>query len=151
MYLVLGQNTIYTSQVLCYTVVMTEEEIKSAKKKYWAHQSNAVRRKIAWEFTFETWIELWIQSGHWYRRGIRNGQYVMSRKGDAGPYSPSNVFIQSTEYNVRDGSLAIPKKEITKQRMSVASISKSKPKLQCQYCSRMISVSNMNKHQSIHS
>lgn len=129
---------------------MTKEEISTAKKKYWAQYSNAKRRKIQWQFTFDTWIKIWLDSGYWTERGNKKGQYVMSRIGDVGAYSPTNVFIQSLDNNSRDGSANIPKKHITKIRMSIASLGKPKPKLQCEYCGQLISVSNMKKHQTIH-
>ena len=135
---------------ICYSNAMIKEEISTAKKKYWSHYSNARRRKILWQFTFESWIKIWLDSSHWSNRGTKKGQYVMSRIGDIGPYSPTNVFIQTQGNNVRDGSADIPKKHITKVRMSIASLGKPKPKLQCEYCTQLISVSNMKKHQSIH-
>ena len=60
-------------------------------------------RKIAWEFTYESWWEVWESSGKWEQRGRGKGKYVMSRIGDIGPYSPSNVFIQLNELNVSQG------------------------------------------------
>lgn len=81
---------------------------KRAKKKWsltprgrYAHQKSAAQqRQVQWEFAFDTWWEVWQQSGHWEERGV-NG-YQMCRYGDEGPYSPSNVYIAHNTQNKRD-------------------------------------------------
>jgi hypothetical protein len=75
-------------------------DIRSAKRKYASHKGQAKKRNIDWLFTFESWIHMWINSGKWEERGNKGGQYVMSRPGDDGPYSPDNVVIKTSRENV---------------------------------------------------
>ena len=69
----------------------------------------AIDRGIHWDFTFETWLDVWEKSGHLAQRGRNVGQYCMSRYGDTGPYSPSNVFIQLHGANTTDAHKGVPK------------------------------------------
>ena len=62
--------------------------------KFTKHKKNAKRRGIEFLLTFEQWWRIWHRSGRWEQRG--NGtadEFVMSRKGDAGPYAVGNVAI----------------------------------------------------------
>lgn len=83
---------------------MTDDELRRARKKYGAQKSMAKRRGIDWNFTFDSWMKWWLDSGHWYERGQGLGKYVMARKGDVGPYSPDNCFATTTELNVSEGN-----------------------------------------------
>jgi hypothetical protein len=70
---------------------------------YSKQKSNAIRqRNIEFTLTFQEWWDIWQQSGKWEHRGNKKGQYVMSRKGDVGPYAIGNVFIQSMADNCRE-------------------------------------------------
>jgi len=69
--------------------------------KYRRQQARAKQRDIGWEFTFPEWWAVWQASGKWDRRGRGHG-YVMARKGDTGPYSPSNVEIIRQSQNISD-------------------------------------------------
>ena len=60
---------------------------------------------IHWNLTFDQWIQLWIDSGHWNERGRGSGQYCMSRVGDLGNYEVGNVEIKTMNENVIEGSL----------------------------------------------
>ncbi len=61
---------------------------------------NAAQRGIEWQLTFAEWWSVWEASGHWNERGRGQDRYVMSRRGDVGPYSLDNVYIQlSTDNN----------------------------------------------------
>ena|SRR5215831_4363505 len=65
----------------------------------------AKKRGIPWHFTYESWWDWWeAKLGPlWYhKRGRRKGQYVMARKGDAGPYSPENVECITVTTNAKD-------------------------------------------------
>jgi hypothetical protein len=85
-------------------------DLQDAKLKYRAQKYQARSRKLGFTLTFEEWCKLWNDSGHWNDRGVGSGKYVMSRKGDIGPYSLDNVFIQSFEQNVTDGNHKVPKR-----------------------------------------
>jgi len=75
-------------------------DIKFAKKRFRQHKENSRKRGIPFIFTFEEWIKVWLESGHWNERGRRRGQYVMSRFGDKGPYTINNVEIILTDDNL---------------------------------------------------
>lgn len=66
-------------------------------------RKNADARGIAWELTLWQWWSIWQDSGHWDQRGRGNG-YMMCRKGDVGPYSIDNVFIERGNVNSSEGS-----------------------------------------------
>jgi hypothetical protein len=71
-------------------------------KKFTVQRARAKNRGIAWEMTFEQWLEIWTASGKIELRGKGVGKYVMSRHGDAGPYSVGNVEIVPYEQNAGD-------------------------------------------------
>ncbi len=70
---------------------------------YTTQRLAARRRGIGWELTFEQWLRLWRASGRLADRGVGAGRYCMARDGDRGPYSVSNVSIQLSTVNSRDG------------------------------------------------
>lgn len=71
----------------------------SPLEAYRQQKRNAVMRGIAWEFDFWTWWNVWRRSGKWLERGRSASEYVMSRKGDIGPYSVDNVEIKTAQEN----------------------------------------------------
>lgn len=82
------------------------------KPLYGEHKRGAKRRNIDWQFTFETWVEWWENTGHFHERGRKKGQYVMARIGDIGPYSPSNVFCSTVEDNIKNIGVESKKRKI---------------------------------------
>jgi hypothetical protein len=77
-------------------------DLRDAYKKYHAHRGNCHvshnktdRRKnrILMKFSFDEWLMIWIESGHWHERGRHKDEYVMARKGDLGHYKKGNVDI----------------------------------------------------------
>ncbi len=78
---------------------MTKDELKRARIAYHSQKKGAKERGIEWLFTFDTWLEGWIASGYWELRGRNKGKYQMCRKDDEGPYSPDNVYYDTTENN----------------------------------------------------
>lgn len=89
-----------TSQYVNITPVVAPPP--RAIKAYHEQRGSAKRRRIAWEFTFAEWWAWWQRDGNWERRGKRRGQLVMARFGDAGPYSPTNVFAATPFENWND-------------------------------------------------
>lgn len=85
-----------------YHQILSAKEIAQAKQKYNSQKQTSSKRNIDWLFTFDTWIQLWVDSGHWADRGKTKGKYCMSRFADQGPYSADNVFIQQASANVKD-------------------------------------------------
>jgi hypothetical protein len=61
--------------------------------KFRQQRSSAKARGVDWLMTFEDWWGVWEASGKWHLRGHRDGQYVMGRHGDTGPYAVGNVSI----------------------------------------------------------
>lgn len=84
---------------------MTKEELKRAKRKWWDQKQSAKNRGIEFDFPFEQWLQFWLDSGHWKQRGRGKGTYVMSRKGDVGPYTIANVEIKAQEENLSEGNV----------------------------------------------
>jgi hypothetical protein len=74
---------------------------QAARTAYQYQKRNAAARKIGWAFTLYTWWVVWQNSGKWGQRGRGYG-YVMARKEDIGVYSPENVYICTSQQNMRD-------------------------------------------------
>jgi len=72
------------------------------EKKYTDQKSKAKCRGIDFKLTFEEWYDIWQKSGKWDQRGIRKGQYVMSRYKDQGAYEIGNVHIQTVGDNNKE-------------------------------------------------
>jgi hypothetical protein len=72
-------------------------------KCFQAQRAAAKSRGIAFEFSYAEWLATWENSGRLRQRGTMSGNYVMGRKGDAGPYCSSNIKIISHAQNVREG------------------------------------------------
>lgn len=72
------------------------------RQAFMQQRRNARQRGIEWLLSFDDWWSIWRESGHWESRGIARGQYVMARRGDAGPYSSGNVSIELATKNCRD-------------------------------------------------
>jgi hypothetical protein len=86
-------------------IILSEFEMTDAKKKFTIHKSRAKDKGTGFELTFEQWLNIWLESGHWHERGKKKGQYVMSRKGDVGPYAIDNVYINTHANNIREAWL----------------------------------------------
>jgi hypothetical protein len=89
---------------------LTKEQIRKAKDQYkWQKWYSSTRKDklgnpIGWELTFESWITVWIESGHYFERGNYKGQYVMARFNDIGPYSLDNIKIITADENKSEGN-----------------------------------------------
>lgn len=73
-------------------------------RAYYFQRRAAEARGIAFNLTFEQWLSIWVESGHFEKRGRGAGKYVMSRRGDEGAYEVGNVFIQPFAANVGESS-----------------------------------------------
>jgi hypothetical protein len=76
--------------------------MKNYRKQFNDQKSMSKKRNVEWRLSFEEWMSIWESSGHLEQRGRGQGRYVMSRRGDCGPYSVDNVFIQLWEDNKRE-------------------------------------------------
>lgn len=91
------------------------------KEAYEQQRTCAKRRNIEWNFTFDTWCDVWEQSNKFNHRGRGADLYCMGRKGDQGGYSPDNVEIITNRQNVKDSHTnkkhsSIPLSHMRKQR-----------------------------------
>jgi hypothetical protein len=66
-------------------------DMKKAKQKYSCQKSGCKREGIVFNLSFEEWCAFWKEK--FEKRGIREGQFVMRRKGDIGAYELGNVYI----------------------------------------------------------
>lgn len=73
---------------------------KSMRGKFTIQRAQAKARGVAFALTFEQWSNLWLQSGHWDRRGRNPGDYCMSRKNDSGAYALGNIEIVPVDENL---------------------------------------------------
>jgi hypothetical protein len=66
---------------------------------YRAYQNHLrrARRNMGFHLTFDEWMTIWTESGHFHERGL--GGYVMARNNDSGPYAIGNVKIITQREN----------------------------------------------------
>jgi hypothetical protein len=75
------------------------KRIKSPRDKYRDQKFKAAERGIAFLLSFDEWWKIWLDSGHWLKRGYAPGCYVMARYNDKGAYEVGNVRICLAEEN----------------------------------------------------
>jgi len=76
--------------------------MNKSKIQYWNHQQRAKRKGVPFELSFDEWMHIWLDSGHYHAKGTKRGQYVMSRYGDKGGYTKDNVHIQTVGANTKE-------------------------------------------------
>lgn len=108
--------------------------------KFTCQRYTAGVRGVKWDLTFEEWWDIWEKSGHYAERGRSKDSYCMSRYGDTGPYSVSNVFIQKFGSNTIDAH-----KNKAKPTVSIARSNKIRPKITCPYCNKTGGDGAMNR------
>jgi hypothetical protein len=122
-------------------------DLKIAKQKYGVQKAKAKMRNVPFLITFEEWCDVWKASGKWEQRGCGKGKYVMSRKGDQGPYSVNNIIIQTHADNNIEATRIFTEETINKMRLArigkpglkhteetKAKLRKPKPKIMCPHC-----------------
>lgn len=76
---------------------------QTPRGKFMIHKMNAKRRGVAFELTFEEWLTVWIESGHFDKRHNKTAEgFVMARKRDRGAYARGNVEIVPHRVNVAE-------------------------------------------------
>lgn len=76
---------------------------QSPRGKFWQHRKDAKARRISFEMTFDEWLSMWMESGHFDQRGNKTAEgFVMARKNDRGPYARGNVDIVPHRINVAE-------------------------------------------------
>lgn len=78
----------------------------------------AKKRGIGWEFSFDSWLDVWDSSRHLHERGQLPHQFCMSRIGDVGPYADWNVEIKTNRENWTEAGETNPIKWALKLRAS---------------------------------
>jgi hypothetical protein len=99
---------------------------------------------IQFNLTFEEWLSIWLESGQIENRGVKAGQYIMSRHGDLGPYEVGNVAIKLHSQNSSEGNKGkvvaaetVEKRKATIERNGTKSHFEGKqPKASCVNCRR---------------
>lgn len=91
----------------------------SPRARFCEHRCGARARGIPFLLTFEEWMKIWIDSGHWQERGLGRGKYNMARFGDVGPYAVDNVKIIKHEENSREGNKGKTVSIETRNKISV--------------------------------
>lgn len=82
--------------------MLTEIEMMKAREQFRTQKRNAERREIFFSLTFEEWLSIWLDSGHYDKRGRGASNYVMSRYSDKGNYELGNVYIQTGSDNFKE-------------------------------------------------
>lgn len=80
----------------------TEKEMKFAWGKYMRQTRQCQYREPDMKMTFDEWITMWVESGHWEERGRSRGNYCMSRYGDKGDYEVGNCYINLHSENSKE-------------------------------------------------
>lgn len=74
---------------------------QTPKGKFRQHKQNAARRGVPFFLSFDEWLAVWLESGHYDQRGNQTAHgFVMARFGDSGPYAKGNVEIIPHAANV---------------------------------------------------
>jgi hypothetical protein len=85
-------------------------------KRFYDHKYSAALRGIKFLFTFDEWLQVWIDSGHLNEKGRGANAYCMARNGDKGPYKLGNVRIITNRENRAEQKLS--KKTRLKMRLA---------------------------------
>ena len=77
--------------------------MNETRAKYNGHKSNANKRGIAFDLTFEEWTSIWGQRIK--ERGCGTGQLGMLRTRDEGGYTVGNVRLGTPKENSQEAAL----------------------------------------------
>jgi len=90
-------------------LTVAQRQQKALRQKAWwktdygqykSHQRRAQRSGIPFEISFEDWLTVWKESGHYGERSPTG--FVMCRKQDLGAYTKDNVYIATAAQNKKD-------------------------------------------------
>lgn len=87
-------------------------------KKYKKQKYNAKQRGIAFDLTYEQWLEIWGEKLE--KMGVKAGQLGMLRTRDEGGYSLGNVRIGTPRENMQEAAVArkVKRSQIPKEKDS---------------------------------
>ena len=75
------------------------------KQRYNEHKSGAKARGIAFDLSYEQWVEIWGDRIH--MRGVGADQFGMLRTRDEGGYTVGNVRVGTPRDNQQERSVAV--------------------------------------------
>lgn len=64
-------------------------------------KNQAQWRQEGWTIDFESWKQLWAESGQWENRGREKGCYCMTRRDWSTPWTLNNVQIVTREEHAK--------------------------------------------------
>ena len=74
-------------------------DLARAKLAYGYQKGGAKHRGIAWELTFDQWLEWW--GSDLDRRGVGVDSLQMQRPNDSGPYAIGNIYKGTPKQNMQ--------------------------------------------------
>jgi hypothetical protein len=90
-------------EVNFYRQQFPEVDINYALTRFTYQRRHAeVIRGVKFEMSFEQWLQLWLDSGHWDKRGRGAENYCLARNKDEGAYAVDNVYIATNSQNIKD-------------------------------------------------
>ena len=93
--------------------------LKPHSAEYRTQKQNARQRNVAFEFTYDSWINWW--GNDIVNRGRGKDKLVMARNNDTGSYHPDNVTKMLNQVNVSEGNIGRIMTDEHKQKLSIAS------------------------------
>jgi hypothetical protein len=70
------------------------DPIEHKKYRVYIQQKNQAQwREEGWDISFESWKQLWEDSGMWESRGRERGDYCMTRRDWSTPWTRANAQI----------------------------------------------------------
>lgn len=102
---------------------MHDIDLVDALRKYKDHTARCQRktdrfgRPVEMRLSFEEWIGIWVESGHWADRHPHG--YVMARHKDEGHYELGNVSIKTASDNTREAA-RFPRPETNEKRRAAS-------------------------------
>jgi hypothetical protein len=78
------------------------EHILTTKRKFFAQRSQARKRGVDWQLSFEQWFAWW--GDDYARRGRGSDDLCMSRPGDTGPYALDNIVKKTNKENIQESN-----------------------------------------------
>jgi len=95
--------------------MLTEIDLKLARRNFNAQRVRARQRDIEWHFKFEEWVSWWGEDIH--DRGRTSDKLQMCRYNDQGPYSPANVRKATKAENNREAHLGRTRSLESREKM----------------------------------
>ena len=79
---------------------LKDKQVQQYRTKFNIQKYHAELRGIAWQLTFEEWLNWW--GDDITKRGSMSDNLCMCRYGDKGPYSIDNIYKDTIANNTRD-------------------------------------------------